>query len=142
MSRSTDNKSEGEVLRPREYKLLNRAEVYDHAVAEELAEAMTERNMLAKRVAKLQEMIEENDELKQFIWTTVDGKAIALHKLEDDHLTNILRHLYNRGVPISKPLKAEAAKRSIEVPETSMMKFLGDGEDDVHHEDIGNVWDL
>jgi hypothetical protein len=144
MSRS----DEPEILRAKEYKLLNRDENYNHEAAEELAEALTEVSTLMKRISVLKELVQENDDLHPFIWTTAEGKSIAIHKLEDDHLTNILGHLFTNGRKISKPLRAEARKRNIEIPETSFdtgVRMLGVGGqtfDNVHHEDIGSPYDL
>jgi hypothetical protein len=124
--------------------LLNRDEVYDHAIAEELAQAMEERNTLAARVIQLNEIIDENEDLKQFVWTTAQGKSIAIHNIEDDHLKNILQHIFERGGDISKSLKAEARRRNIVIPETTFaqgVRLLGQARD-VHNEDIGDPYDL
>lgn len=143
MSRS----DEPEIVKAKEYKLLNRDEEYNHEAAEELAEALTEMTTLHRRVNVLAELVKENDDLHPFIWTTAEGTSIAVHKLDDDHLTNILKHLFTNGRKISKALRAEARKRNIEIPETSFdtgVRLLGGGQtfDDVHNEDIGSPYDL
>lgn len=149
MSRSNSKSanSEGEIVKPREYKLLNREENYNHEAAEELAEALTEMSQLHRRISTLAELVKENDDLHPFIWTTAEGKSIAVHTLEDEHLTNILQHLFTNGRKINKVLRAEARKRGIEIPETSFdagVRLLGGGQsfDDVHHDDIGSPYDL
>jgi hypothetical protein len=101
----------------KEYKKLNKFEEYDQEAAEELAEALTEIHELGKRVNQLQELVNENPELHTFVWTTADGKSIAIHKIEDDHFKNILQHLVNNGRSIGRSLRAEARRRGIEIPD-------------------------
>lgn len=115
----------------KDYSKLFKKNDYDKGNAELLAEAMTERIELQKRIAYLEDLAKENSELTPYLWTTLEGKVIALHKLENDHLRNILKHLVQRGAPISPALKAEARSRSIEVPKdgemTAAFRYLNKG---------------
>lgn len=98
------------------YQKLNKAENYDLDRAELPADLQNEMRDLAIRLDELNELNNDNQELRPFIWKTADGKCIALHKLEDDHLKNILGHLVESGRDIKAEIKAEARKRSIQVP--------------------------
>lgn len=101
----------------KDYDKLVKKNEYDKERAEAFAEAMTEFNELNKRLKYLTELINENRELTPFMWTTLQGECKPLHKIEDDHLRNILGHILNRGGRISAEIKAEAMSRGIEVPD-------------------------
>ena len=101
----------------KDYKGLNKTNDYDHKKAELLAEAVTERITLQKRIDYIDTLIEENQELKPFLWTTLKGECKPLHKLDDDHLRNILSHVAQRNGQISPQLRAEAISRSIALPD-------------------------
>ena len=77
----------------KDYSGLNKTNEYDRKKAELLAEAMTERNTLVKRVAFLEDLLIENSDLKPFLWTTFEGVVKPLHKIDDDHLKNIMTHI-------------------------------------------------
>lgn len=104
-----------------DYKKLDKALEYDQEAAEEYASAANEARALAARLEYLQGIIEENSELSKVVWTTLDGRTIALHKVEDKHLANIMRHLLNGGRPISREIAAEARKRELPIPTGSRM---------------------
>lgn len=100
----------------KDYKKLNKYENYDKEAAEELAEAVIELGTLKSRARYLEQLIADNKELMPFLWTTAEGLTLPLHKIEDDHLGNILLHL-NRGMrDIPKSIVAEANRRGITVP--------------------------
>ncbi len=101
----------------KDYKGLTKPNEYDQTKAELLGEAVTEKLMLEKRVAYLNDLIEENKELTPYLWTTLDGTCKPLHKLETSHLKNIMGHILNRGGKISKEIKAEAISRNISIPD-------------------------
>jgi hypothetical protein len=83
---------------------------YDQEAAEQLADAMNE-------VRRLQALIDDNEELRPYVWTTADGRSAALHKLEDDHLKNIMTWIVNvNGVAVPRAIKAEALKRGFPIP--------------------------
>ena len=105
----------------KEYKKLTETEKYDEGMVEELTEAMMEKRKLQSRMNYLQELIDEHGKLHQHIWGTADGQLIAHHKIEDDHLKNIMTHLVTGGRRIPKGIKAEARKRGFEVPDDSMV---------------------
>lgn len=101
----------------KDYKSLNKTNEYNHEKAELLAEAVTEKLMLEKRVKYLDTLIDENKDLTPFLWTTLKGECKPLHKVDDNHLANILRHVAERGGMISPQLRAEAISRNIELPD-------------------------
>lgn len=109
------------MTKEKDYSKLFKTYDYDREKAELLSEAMTERYELLKRVKYLEDLAKENKGLAKFLWTTAEGKVIALHKLEDDHLRNILKHIVDRNGVISPALKAEARSRNIEIPAESDM---------------------
>lgn len=100
----------------KQYPKLTAAPQYDTDAAEELAEVMNELREIEKRVVTLRDIVEENHELQQYLWTTADGKTAAVHNLEDDHLKNILQWQVNHNRPINKALKGEARKRGFDIP--------------------------
>ena len=71
---------------------------------------------MRRPVAELHDLVRENDQLHPFIWKTAEGSHLALHKIEDDHLKNILTHIVNNGRSISKAIRAEARRRGFTVP--------------------------
>jgi hypothetical protein len=122
MSKPEDKKF-FEENKPKEYKLLNKVNEYDHEVVEELAEAQNEIRLLQQRQNTLEQLIAEHSKLNKFIWGTAEGVLIPFHKLETDHLVNILKHIAERGNLISKELRAEALSRDLVIPMQSVDIF-------------------
>ncbi len=108
-----------------DYAKLKKLNSYDEEAVEELAELYKERRRLEDRLDHLNEIVVENKELKQYVWTTLEGDSIPLHKLETDHLVNIMQHILNRGGNISKAVKSEARKRDLEIPKKTRNNMLG-----------------
>lgn len=105
----------------KDYKGLNKTNEYDREKAELLAEAVTEKLMLEKRVKYLDTLIDENKDITPFLWTTLQGECKPLHKLTDSHLTNILSHVAQRNGQISPQLRAEAISRDIAIPDPAVL---------------------
>lgn len=99
-----------------QYKKLELAASYDHELVEELASAMEEIIALDNRKAYLQSLIAEHKNLAKFIWGTAEGELIPHHKLEDDHLKNIMLHLLSTRRQIPKGIRSEAVKRGFDIP--------------------------
>lgn len=95
-------------------KLAGKVE-YDHEAAEQLADALNEIKRLETMAQQLKQMVEENRELHQFVWQSEDG-VIALHKIGDDHLSNIMLHLLRRGSAIPRAIRGEAMHRGLVIP--------------------------
>lgn len=108
----------------KDYKKLEAVNEYDKEKLEELVEAMNELRQLESRANYLKELIEQHSELHEFVWGTADGKLLAFHTIEDDHLKNIMTHCVNSGRRIPKGIKAEARERGFEVPDDSQEKLL------------------
>lgn len=89
---------------------------YDHEAAEQLASAVNEVKVLETRISQLRGLVEENKELHQFVWTSQDGLCTPLHKLEDDHLSNIMLHLVRNTRAVSKAIRGEAMRRNLVIP--------------------------
>lgn len=98
-------------------KLLGKVD-YDHEAVEQLAEALNEITDLERRAGQLKQIVEENEELHQFVWRTASGETVALHKLEDDHLSNVMLHLLRSGRPIPRAIRGEAIARDLVIPAT------------------------
>lgn len=96
-------------------KLLGKVE-YDHEAAEQLAAALNEIAELESQVTQLKQVVNENEELHQFVWRAGNGEVIALHKLDDDHLNNIMLHLLRRGDAIPRAIRGEAMTRGLVIP--------------------------
>lgn len=115
----------------KKYDGLNKTYDYNKEKATLLAEAMTERNALQKRIKYLEELAKDNQDLTAFLWTTLAGECKALHDIDDDHLKNILAHIVNHGGTISPQIKAEATSRGFEIPESNTtevaMRYLNRG---------------
>lgn len=101
---------------PKDYSELNRQYEYDEAKATLLAEAMTEAVALERRKQYLLSLMNQNKNLKRFLWQSEDGKITALHDLDPDHIVNIMNYLIENDREISNEMKAEARKRGIAVP--------------------------
>lgn len=102
----------------KKYEKLQKTFDYDREKAETYAEAASELIEVRKREKYLTNLLQENRELAPFVWTTLDGKTIALHKVDNGHLRNIMNHIIERGGVISPQIKAEALSRSIDVPDS------------------------
>lgn len=100
----------------KEYKKLLGMVDYDHEAAEELAEALNEISELESRMVQLKQLVEENKELHQFVWRTTNNEVFALHKIEDDHLSNIMLHLIRGGRAINRGIRGEAMRRNLVIP--------------------------
>lgn len=98
-------------------KLLGASE-YDKEAAEQLAEMVNEIVAIELRAKQLKQIVSENRELQQYVWTTADGKTIALHNIEDDHLSNIMVHLLRSSRAIPRAIRGEAIKRGLTIPAT------------------------
>lgn len=107
----TDKKSEEKKYS----KLLGKVD-YDHEAAEQLAEALNEVTQLEARAAQLKQIVNENEELHQFVWRTQEGVTIPIHKIEDDHLSNIMLHLLRTNRAIPRAIRGEAIGRGLVIP--------------------------
>lgn len=99
----------------KKYELLEEKFEYDKEAATQLAEATSELVEVQRRAEYLKDVVARHSKLKRFLWGTLEGKVIAFHDLETDHLINILKHLENRGDEPSKELQAEARSRGLEI---------------------------
>lgn len=96
-------------------KLLGKVD-YDHEAAEQLADALNEIDGLKLRQAQLEQMVNENNELHQFVWRSSGKGVIALHNIDDDHLGNIMLHLIRGGRAIPRAVRGEAVQRGMVIP--------------------------
>lgn len=102
----------------KKYESLQPKNDYDHEKAEVLAEAMTELVAIKKRKNYLEGLLKENRKLKPYLWTSLDGRVQALHAIDEGHFKNILTHIASRRMIIPKEIRAEAASRGIDIPES------------------------
>ena len=100
----------------KKYSELEKTYDYDKKKATVLAEAVSELVEVKRREEELTRLIKLNGSLKKFLWGTADGKVIAFHDIEDDHLKNILTYLPAHDREIPEALKAEARSRGLELP--------------------------
>lgn len=98
-------------------KLLGKVD-YDHEAVEQLAEALNEITQLKARAAQLEQIVKENGELHQFVWRTQENVTIPIHKIEDDHLSNIMLYLLRSGRAIPRAIRGEAIGRGLTIPAT------------------------
>lgn len=102
--------------KPTKYaKLLGKVD-YDHEAAEQLADALNEITEIERHAAQLRQIVEENEELHQFVWRTASGESVALHKIDDDHMNNIMLHLLRNGRAIPRAIRGEAISRELVIP--------------------------
>lgn len=102
-------------MEERKYNKLDKTQTYDRDRVEEFADLINEMRELDARRDYLKDLFYENDDLQQFVWTTLEGKTIAHHNIEDSHLRNIFAHLEKNGRTPSRSLLAEAARRNMEI---------------------------
>lgn len=100
----------------KKYSKLLGAVDYDHEAAEQLAAALNEVSDLELRLNQLKTLINENEELHQFVWRTANNEVIAIHKIEDDHLANIMLHLLRTQRAIPRAVRGEAMNRNLVIP--------------------------
>lgn len=98
-----------------DYRDLRKVYEYNKEKATRLAEAMTEAVQVEQRLVYLKKIMDENINLKPFLWQTQDGTVKALHDIDDDHLRNIIGHKTKYGASLSDEMRAEAESRGIEV---------------------------
>lgn len=110
----------------KKYTKLMGAVDYDHEAAEQLADALNEINQLKLRQAQLEQLVSENPELHQFVWHTLHEGVLALHNIEDDHLTNIMMHLLRTHRAIPRSIRNEAVGRGLTVPATLPVGYKED----------------
>ena|ERR1044071_3092301 len=95
---------------------------YDHEAAEQLAEALNEIATLERRANQLKQIVAENEELHDFVWRSGDGetgqRVIAIHNLEDGHLSNIMMYLLRHDRAIPRAIRGEAIRRNLVIPTT------------------------
>ena len=124
MNNDEENKKAGlaifgmENFRFKKYDSLEPKNEYDKEKVEELAEAMTELLTINKRRSYLERLLEENEELQPFLWTSMDGRVQALHNISDAHFNNIINYCVSRNRTIRPSIRAEAVSRGIEIPES------------------------
>lgn len=109
----------------KQYKALEKSNDYDHVKAEEYAEAVMELRSLQNRREYLEQLIEDHDELREYMWTTAEGVTKPLHLIDDDHLENIMKHLIENRRRIPDQIKAEARSRNLEVPDDNFVSATG-----------------
>lgn len=109
----------------KKYAKLAGAVEYDQEAAEQFADALNEIRILDMKRDQLQQLVDENRELGEFVWESQSG-VIALHNIEDDHLGNIMVHLLRRGSPIPRAIRNMAINRGIVIP---------------NGVEMGSVWD-
>lgn len=113
-------------------KLIGKVD-YDHEAVDQLAEALNEIRLIEGHAAQLRQIVDENKELHQFVWRTAEGVTIALHNIENDHLSNIMLHLLQTGRAIPRAIRGEAIQRGLTIPvsspfdarEAAVAKLLG-----------------
>lgn len=106
----------------KQYKSLEKSNDYDHDKAEDYAEAVMELKSLNSRREYLQELLSDHSDLKEYMWTTKEGITLPLHKIEDEHLKNIMSYLIDSNKRIPAQIKSEARSRDIEVPDDSQVQ--------------------
>lgn len=102
---------------------------YDHEAAEQLASALNEITELTLKVKQLEQLVNENPELHQFVWRSQDG-VVALHNIGDDHLGNIMLHLLRHGRAIPRAIRGEAMHRGLVIPATVPVNWQDDESSD------------
>jgi len=96
-------------------KLLGKVD-YDHEAVEQLADALNEIRELKQRTSQLEQIVQENEDLHQFVWFTADGTTLPIHKIDDDHMENIMLHLLRTGRAIPRAIRGDAIQRGLTIP--------------------------
>lgn len=102
----------------KKYAKLMGAVDYDLEAAEQMADALNEIDEMKLRMAQLEQLVNENPDLHQFVWRTQKEGVFAIHNIDDDHLSNIMLHLLRRGQAIPRAIRGEAMKRELTIPAT------------------------
>ena len=110
---------------------------YDREVVEQLAELVEEITAKESELKNLTKLADQHKKLYKYVWKTLDGKVIALHKIEDDHLKNIMFHLLKNGKSIPIEIEREALSRQMVIPDSrpNERKLLE------YYEDEYDIWD-
>ena len=99
----------------KEYNQLDAIGTEDIGKVREYAEAMNELFLIEQRRMYLKTLLDENNELRESIWTTQEGVSKPISELDDDHLKNIVPYLNRRGANNSR-IRKEYQKRFGEAP--------------------------
>jgi len=118
-----------------EYKKLDKSLSEDIETLKELATAMNERNALQKRLSYLNQLIDDNSEIKSSIWTTMQGVSMPISQITDDHLKNIGMYLVKRGSSNPRIYKEIVNRFGVEAL-PSGLSSEEDDEDEDDYEDI------
>ena len=111
-----DKESDAQPNSIAKYTKLLGAVAYDHEAAEQLADALNEITALELRADQLRQIVNENNDLHQFVWRTADGISMAIHTIDNAHLQNIMLHNLRNGRGISRAIRGEAIKRGLTIP--------------------------
>ncbi len=79
-----------------DYKLLDSVESENIDKIREYAKAKNERTLLMRRVKYLDGLLNDNNDLKDSVWTTLEQETKPISDLEDSHLKNIVIYLAQR----------------------------------------------
>jgi len=100
----------------KQYTKLDAIENEDIEKVREMAELMNELFIIETRRKYLLGIMEENDDLRESVWTTQEGVSKAVTDLDDDHLKNIVIYLNTRG-RMNNRIRKEYQKRFGMAPE-------------------------
>lgn len=89
---------------------------YDYEAVDQLAEALNEIEIKSREISVLEQLVLENKELSQFVWRTAAGVTLAIHNMDNDHISNAMLNLMRHGNAIPRALRSEAIKRNITIP--------------------------
>ena len=99
----------------KKYTRLDAIESEDIEKVREFCALKNELYLIETRRNYLREIMNDNDELREAVWTTQEGVAKPISDLDDDHLKNIVTHLANRGGSNAR-IRKEYTKRFGEAP--------------------------
>jgi hypothetical protein len=114
-------------------KLLSTAD-YDHEAAEQLADVINEIASLDGRINQLKQLVSENQELLDFVWRTAAGQTLALHQVDDEHLSNIMMHIIRRKAAVPRAIRGEAMRRNLVIPARVPVDWNDDTDEDDRRE--------
>jgi hypothetical protein len=124
-----------------EYKLLDNVECENIEKIREFAKARNERTLLEKRLAYINRLLGDNRDLKDSVWTTLEGETIPISDLDDSHLRNIVTHIRARGGHNSR-IDKEYEKRFGKLPALPLKIYPDDdlGYFDDLDDDLDSDW--
>lgn len=97
---------------------------YEKDTIEDMTEMLNEIAKYKKLISEYRDILYRLSEYEKYIWKTADNKFIALHKIDDNHLVNIVKMLKTNGSDFERMdiFELELERRGLEISEIVLLE--------------------